>query len=222
MHRIPAFLVFVLGSLFASSQPVVLDKVIGVIGKYPVLLSDLQNAMVERDKQSFPVDKCLAFEMLVYQKLLVAQADHDSITVTDQEVDTELSRRMAYFINQFGSEEKLEVFYGKRINVLKDELSNEVQDQLLADKMKNQITGSIKLTPAEVRLYYGALHPDSLPLVESEVEMQQLVKRPIFSAEAKKEARDRIEEYRQRVLTGKSSMSTLARLYSEDPGSAAR
>jgi peptidyl-prolyl cis-trans isomerase SurA len=205
-----------------SGQPVVLDKVIGIVGKQPVLLSDLQNEMVERDKQSFPVNKCLAFEMLVYQKLLVAQADHDSVTVADAEVDSELSRRMAYFINQFGTEEKLEAFYGKRINVLKDELRSDVQDQLLADKMENTITGSIKLTPAEVRLFYENMHPDSLPLIESEVELQHLVKRPAFSPEAKQEARQRIEEYRQRVVSGKSSMSTLARLYSEDPGSAAR
>jgi peptidyl-prolyl cis-trans isomerase SurA len=144
------------------------------------------------------------------------------VTVSDQEVETELSRRMAYFINQFGSEEKLETFYGKRVNVLKDELRSDVQDQLLADKMEGTITGSIKLTPAEVRLYYEKLHPDSLPLIESEVELQHLVKRPVFSAHAKQEAKQRIEEYRQRVLSGKSSMSTLARLYSEDPGSASR
>jgi peptidyl-prolyl cis-trans isomerase SurA len=220
MHRLPAFLTFFLFSLLLTAQPQVIDKVIGVIGKYPVLMSDLQNAMIEREKQGFPVDKCAAFEMLVYQKLLVAQADRDSIVVSDQEVDTELNRRMAYFIGQFGSEEKLEAFYGKRTNVLKDELRNDVQDQLLADKMEGRVTGDIKLTPAEVRLYYNSLPEDSLPLIESEVELQQLVRKPVFSAEAKKEARERLEGYRQRVVNGGSSMSTLARLYSEDPSSA--
>src|SRR4051812_37565857 len=184
MLRTPALALFLTLTCSFSAQPLVLDKVIGIVGKQPVLLSDLQNEMVERDKQSFPVNKCLAFEMLVYQKLLVAQADHDSVTVADAEVDSELSRRMAYFINQFGTEEKLEAFYGKRINVLKDELRSDVQDQLLADKMENTITGSIKLTPAEVRLFYENMHPDSLPLIESEVELQHLVKRPAFSPEA--------------------------------------
>ena len=195
---------------------------IGVVGKYPVQLSDLQNAIVERDKDGLPPDKCLAYEMLVFQKLLVAQADKDSVVVSDQEVDTELSRRMAYFINQFGSEEKLEEFYGKRTNVLKDELRDEVKEQLLADRMQEQITGSIKLTPAEVRAYYQSLPEDSLPLIESEIELEQLVRRPVFSAEAKALAREKIESYRQRVVKGESQMSTLARLYSEDPGSAAR
>src|SRR4029079_7585074 len=117
------------------------------IGKYPILMSDLQNAMLDGEAQGVPVDKCRSFEMLVFQKLLVAQADHDSVTVTDSEVDTELNRRMAYFIQQFGSEEKLEKFYGKRTNVLKDELRNDVQEQLLAEKMENKVHGDVKLAP---------------------------------------------------------------------------
>jgi peptidyl-prolyl cis-trans isomerase SurA len=136
----------------------------------------------------------------------VAQADRDSITVTDAEVDTELNRRMAFFIHQFGSEEKLEKFYGKRTNVLKDELRSDVQEQLLADRMESKVTGDVKLTPAEVREFFNSIPGDSLPLIGAEVELQQLVKKPTFSAEAKKDARE--------------LMSILARLYSEDPGSA--
>lgn len=201
------------------AQPV-LDKVIGVVGKYPILLSDLQNNILERENQGEPINQCNAFETLVFQKLLVAQADRDSITVSDQEVDTELDRRMSYYIQQFGSEEKLEQFYGKRTNVLKDELRADVQEQLIADKMNGKITGEVKLTPAEIRLFYSRIPQDSLPLIESEVELQQLVKKPSFSAEEKKSAKEVLESYRQRVIKGEASMSTLARLYSEDPGSA--
>ena len=208
------------GFLLKSQQPQVLDKIIGVIGKYPILMSDLQNAMLDGESQGVPVDKCRSFEMLVFQKLLVAQADRDSVTVTDAEVDTELNRRMAHYIQQFGSEEKLEQFYGKRTNVMKDELRPDVQEQLVAEKMNGKITGDTKLTPAEVRQFYAAIPQDSLPVIESEVELQQLVKKPSFSAEAKKDARDLLESYRQRVVKGQTTTSTLARLYSEDPGSA--
>src|SRR3954469_4228164 len=133
--------IFLLSLLFTAifSHSQVIDKVIGVVGKYPVLLSDLQSVMLEGEGQGGPSDKCKSFEFLVFRKLLVAQADRDSVTVTDAEVDTELSRRMAYFINQFGSEEKLEEFYGKRSNVIKDELRSDVQEQLLAEKMNNKI-----------------------------------------------------------------------------------
>jgi len=205
---------------FAKSQQQVIDKIIAVVGKYPVLLSDLQNSMLDQEKREQPLDKCKAFELVVFQKLLLAQADRDSVTVSDSEVENELNRRMNYFIQQFGSEEKLENYYGKRTNVIKDDLRADVHDQLLAQKMQGKITGDVKLTPAEVREFYKSLPLDSLPLVESEVELQQIVKRPGFSNEAKAEAKERLEGYRQRILKGESTMSTLARLYSEDPGSA--
>lgn len=197
-----------------------LDKVIGVVGKYPILLSDLQTTMLEQEKRETPLDRCKAFELMVFQKLLVAQADRDSVTVGDAEVENELSRRMNYYIQLFKTEEELEKFYGKRTNVIKDEMRADVQEQLVAQKMQGKITGDVKPTPAEIRLFFKSIPEDSLPLIESEVEIQQIVKKPNYNLEAKEEARQQIESYRQRVLKGEASMSTLARLYSEDPGSA--
>ncbi|MCC6370146.1 MAG: peptidylprolyl isomerase [Bacteroidia bacterium] len=198
----------------------VLDKVIGVVGKYPILLSDLQNTMLDEEGSGMPTDKCKTFEMLVFQKLLVAQADHDSVTVSDAEVETELNRRMAYYIQKFGSEEKLEKYYGKRTNVLKDELKADVQEKMISEKMRGKISSSTKLTPAEIRLFYATIPQDSLPLVNSEVELQQLVKKPAYSPQAKLDAREFIESLRQKVISGKSTMAIQARLYSMDPGSA--
>lgn len=202
-----------------KAQQQVIDKVIGVVGKYSILLSDLQSSMLERQKQEQTVNKCKAFEALVYQKLLIAQADRDSVTVSDAEVENELSRRMSYYIQQFGSEEKLESFYGKRTNVIKDELRSDVSEQLLAQKMIEKISGSTKLTPSEVRAFYNSVPQDSLPLIESEVELQQITKKPTYSAEAKLQAKDKLEGIRQDVLKDPLSMVPKARLYSEDPGS---
>lgn len=207
-------------SVISLAQQEVLDKVIGVVGRSPILMGDLRSSMLQRESQDLPIDKCKAFEMLVYQKLLITQADKDSVTVTEAEIDQELTRRMSYFIQQFGSEEKLEAFYGKRTNVIKDELRNEVWDQMLAEKMAGIITGDTKVTPAEIKAFYNSMPEDSLPLVNAEVELQHLVRKPVWSEEAKKEAKETIESYRLRVLKGQTSMSTLARLYSEDPGSA--
>ena len=221
MQKNKLVFLFLIVVSFSFGQKKVIDKVIGIVGKYPILLSDLQNSMLEREKQETTLDKCKAFEMLVFQKLLVAQADRDSVTVTDAEVDHELDQRMTYYIQQFGSVEKLEEFYGKRTNVIKDELRSDVQEQLIAQKMQGKITGDVKLTPSEVRQFYNSIPQDSLPLINSEVELQQIVKRPTFSAEAKLAAKEQLEEYRARVVKGEK-MSTLARLYSEDPGSAAK
>lgn len=220
MQKIKFAFLFILVSHLAISQQQVIDKVIGVVGKYPVLYSDLQNMMLDQQKNEQAVNKCKAMELLLFQKLLIAQADRDSVTVSDAEVENELNRRMAYFIQQFGTEEKLENYYGKRTNVIKDDLRADVQEQLLAQKMQRKITGDVKLTPAEVRIFFKTIPEDSLPLVNSEVELQQIVKRPGFSAQAKLEAKEQLESYRQRVLKGEAKMSSLARLYSEDPGSA--
>ena len=202
------------------AQGFVIDKVIGVVGKYPILLSDLQTAMLGQEKQEQTIDKCKSYEMLVFQKLLLAQADRDSVTVSDAEVDHELDRRMAHFVRQFGSEQKLEEYYGKRTNVIKDDFRPEVQQQLLAQKMEGKIAGDIKPTPADIRIFFKSIPEDSLPLINSEVELEQIVKKPTHSAEAKAEAKAQLEVYRQRILKGEAGFATLARLYSEDPGSA--
>lgn len=206
-------------SIASVAQIETIDKVIGVVGKYPILLSDIQNAMLLQEKNEEKIDKCGAFEQVLFQKLLIAQADRDSVEVTDAEIENELNKRMNYYISQFGSEEKLEQFYGKRTNVIKDDFRADVQEQLLAQKMQGRIAPEGKLSPAEVRAYFNTIPEDSLPLINSEYKLQQLVKKPTYSAEAKKEAKDKTEEYRQRVLKGES-ISILARLYSEDPGSA--
>ncbi len=212
------FILFILPA-FLVSQNETIDKVVAIVGKYPVLLSDVQNALMQQEKNEEPVNKCLAFEQVLFQKLLVAQADRDSITVSDAEIENELNKRMNYYINQFGSEQKLEEFYGKRTNVIKDEFRADVEEQLLAQKMQAKINPEIKLSPAEVRQFFNTIPEDSLPLINAEHELQQIVKKPKFSAEAKKAAKEKLEEYKLRVIGGES-MSTLARLYSEDPGSA--
>lgn len=208
-------------SLSASAQPQVLDKVVAIIGKNPLLLSEVETSLIQqKEKKDLGENaKCKAFEDLLFQKLLLAQADRDSITVSDSEVDGELSRRIQYYVGMLGSEEKFEEFYGKRISVFKDELRNDVRDQLMAQKMQQKITGDLKLTPSEVRTFYNTIPSDSLPLVNSELEIAQIIKNPPISEEAKEAAKATLESYRQRVLKGES-MSVLAALYSEDPGSA--
>jgi peptidyl-prolyl cis-trans isomerase SurA len=201
------------------SQNTTVDKIIAVIGKEPVLQSELEGTMMMQEKGERQLTKCQTLEQLVFTKLLITQADKDSVTVTDAEVDAEMNKRFNYYILQFGSEEKLEEFYGKRINVIKDELRSDVEDQMLAQRMQQKITGDLKLSPAEVRLYYNQIPSDSLPLISSEMEILQLVRKPPINKDEKLKTKQTLESYRQRVLKGES-MNVLAALYSEDPGSA--
>jgi len=205
----------------ANSQPQILDKVIAIVGKNPLLLSEVETTILQQ-KEKKTVDenlRCKIFEDLLFQKLLLWQADRDSIVVADAEVDNELTRRIQYYVGMLGSEEKFEAFYGKRISVFKDELRDDVKNQLLAQKMQQKITGETKLTPNEVRTYFGTLPIDSLPLVNSELELGHIVRKPPISDEAKTAVRAQLEVFRTRVTNGES-ISVIAALYSEDPGSA--
>jgi peptidyl-prolyl cis-trans isomerase SurA len=139
--------------------------------------------------------------------------------VADAEVDGELQRRIQYYVGMLGSEEKFEAFYGKRISVFKDELRDDVKNQILAQKMQQKVTGDAKLTPSEVRMFFNTLPLDSLPLINSELEIGHIVMKPPITDEAKKAVREQLETYRLRVVNGES-MSVIAALYSEDPGSA--
>ena len=210
------FIVFI-----SSAQPQVLDRVVAIVGKNPLLLSEIETTIVQqKDKKELGENsRCKIFEDLLFQKLLLAQADRDSITATDAEVENELNRRIQYYVGMLGGEDKFEAFYNKRISVFKDELRDDVKNQLLAQKMQQKVTGDSKLTPSEVRAFYNTLPIDSLPLVNSELEIGHIVRKPPISDEAKAAVRAQLEVYRQRVVNGEN-ISVIAALYSEDPGSA--
>lgn len=221
MKKYLLFLAF-LQLCFTSFSQQNIDKTIAVIGKYIVLRSELERELKGMKTDGLKVTdslRCYMLDELMYQKLLLAQADKDSIRVKDEQVDSELDRRMNYYLGQFGSEEKFEAFYGKTVKQYKDEMRDDIHNILVAQQMQAKIVSEIKVSPADVRNYFNSIPSDSLPLINTEVEICQLVKKPVVSDEAKKAAREKLEGYRQRVINGES-MSVIATLYTEDPGSA--
>lgn len=208
-------------AFITKAQPQILDKVVAIVGKNPLLLSEVETNLIQQKEKKETGEKarCKIFEDLLFQKLLLSQADRDSIVVSDKEVEGELNRRIQYYVGMLGSEEKFEAFYGKRISVFKDELKDDVKNQLLAQKMQQKVTGETKLTPSEVREFFGTLPIDSLPLINSELEIGHIVRKPPVTDDAKKAVREQLNVYRQRVVNGES-ISVIAALYSEDPGSA--
>ncbi len=195
-----------------------IDKTIGVVGKYIVLRSELERevkGMAANGGKITDSLRCAMFDELLYQKLLLAQAEKDSVHVKEEQVDGEMDRRMNYYLGQFGSEEKFEAFYGKTVKQYKEEMRDDIRNILVAQQMQSKVTSEIKVSPADVRAYYSSIPSDSLPLINTEVEICQLVKKPSVTDEAKKEARAKLEGYRQRVLNGES-MSVIATLYTED------
>lgn len=213
---------FISIAAFAQPEPQSLDRIIAVVGGNITLQSDLETQYVQMLAQGYEPDddsRCIIFEELLYGNLLLHRAKVDSLDVSDAQVEDELNRRLEYFIAQLGSQEKLEEFYEKSILEIKDEFREIIKEQLLSQQMQQQITGDVKVTPAETRAYFNKIPTDSLPRINTELEIGRIMRRPEITKLQKKEAREKAEELRQRVLDGES-FRALAILYSEDPGSA--
>jgi peptidyl-prolyl cis-trans isomerase SurA len=200
------------------AQPIIVDKIVGVVGKNQILYSDIEDQYMQSMAQGVkPMPtRCQIFEDLLAQKLLVNQADVDSILVDEAQVEMELTDRINYFVNQIGSEQKLIEYFGKSILEIKEDMRDAVRDQMLMQRMRMEITSNMSVTPAEVKSFYKSLPEDSIPYVEAEVEINQLVLHPSTSDEAVFEVRERLLGLRERIVNGEN-FATLAVLYSEGP-----
>jgi len=205
-----------------EKQGILIDEVVAIIGNKIVKFSDIEsqylNYLTQGVVQGQDV-KCQIFEELLLQKLLLNQAEIDSVTVSETQVESELDARLRYFIAQIGSREKLEEFYKKSIQEIKNEFREAIREKLLIQTVESRITKDVKITPMEVRTFFNNIHEDSLPLVNSEVEIYHIVRKPPISKEEKELAIFKLNELRSRVLKGED-FGTLAYMYSEDPGSA--
>lgn len=203
----------------------VIDRIVAVVGNNYILQSDLETQYQQMLTAQEPVNentRCKLMEELLYQKLLLAQAQKDSLDVSEGQIEQELDRRMRYYLQQFGSEEKFVAFYGKSVDDYKLELKDDVRELLLEQQMQGKITEGINVTPSEVKAYFNAIPADSLPFINSELEVGQIMKKPTISPEAKKEAKSKIEGLRLRIEKGEASFASMAALYSMDPGSASK
>jgi len=211
-------------SVAQSNGGTLLDEVVAVIGKNFILQSDIENQYMQLRMQgsidgSEPTMKCRILENMLFEKLMLHQADIDSVQVTPEQVNSELDRRMRYFIGQFGSQEKLEKFYDKSVVEFKAELSQVITEQLKIQEVQRTITETTQVTPSEVKKFFKSLPKDSIPLMGSIVQVAQIVKKPPISFQERFEVQERLRKLRERIEKGES-FEALAVLYSEDPGSA--
>lgn len=208
----------------ADSRGVLLEKIIAVVGNNTILKSDVENEynqMIMQGASPEGITKCSVLEEMMFNKLLVHQAELDSVEISDAQVQGELDQRMHYYIQQLGSEQKLEEYMGKSIAEIKEEYRSDIRKLLLARSIQQKIIGDLKVTPNDVRSYFNSIPQDSLPRINAEYEIQQIVKSPPVGDNEKKIIKDKIEKIRERIQNGED-FGSLALLYSEDIESAKR
>ena len=211
--------IFIGTNAFAQPQKLMADKIVGVVGNKIILKSDIDNALLDLQRQGYelpPDAKCLSLEQSMNIKALVLQAEKDSLPITDEEIDIEIDNRIRDNIMRFGSKDELEKVAGKTIYQLKEDMREPFRDQKLATLMRNNIVEGIKITPNEVNKFFSNIPTDSLPLYESEVEIGQIVIYPKASREAEQYAVEQLADFKKQIEAGKG-ISTIASLYSDDP-----
>ena len=204
-----------------------IDGIVAVIGKSIIMRSDLEKHFNDYTAQYKTVENpdeiyCTILENLVYTKLMVHQAELDSIEISDEEVDYRLNSRIQYFLQQTGGDVKyIENYFNKSMTEIKKEMREMMFEQAQVEQVQSSVTGSITITPSEVNQFASKISPDSMPLVNTTYQFGEIVKIPPVSEEEVEEVKERLTSYRERILRGEK-ISGLARLYSDDPGSASK
>ena len=212
-------------SVQVFAQNNVIDEVVWVVGDEAILKSDVESERLNAQYEGRRFDGdpyCVIPEQLAVQKLFLHQAEIDSIEVSDQDVLAEVERRTNWFIDQMGSKEKVEEYFNKTSTQIREMLRETVRNSFLVQKMQQKIIGDVKLVPADVRRYFKNLPQDSIPYVPTQVEVQIITVEPKIPQEEIERVKKTLRDYTNRVESGEISFALLARMYSEDPGSARR
>ncbi|TSA28699.1 MAG: peptidylprolyl isomerase [Bacteroidetes bacterium] len=217
-------LTMLLWQFTVAAQDTIIDGIVAVVGGHMIMKSDVEAQYLQFRAQGNITGspqriKCQILENLLFQKLLFHQSEVDSLTVTDTQVESEMDRRMRYFIAQAGSPERLEEYYNKSLLEIKAEMSDVIKEQMLVEQEQNKITENVMVTPAEVKAYFRKIPKDSIPEINAEVEIGIITREPVVGETERMLARERLEGFKERIIKG-DDFATLAILYSEDPGSA--
>lgn len=216
-------IVSLLAGLSLKAQPVVINEVVGVVGNRIIMKSDVEETIarivMEGEGTDNAATRCEVMEKKLYEKMLVYRAGVDSVTVSPDQIEAELEKRIRYFVAQFPSQEEMEQYLGKTIPEIKKEFRAIIEEQLLIQQMQDKVSGGVKVTPGEVRAFYARIPKDSLPYIPSEIEIAQIVIKPEVSDDEKRKVRDKLNKVRNDILRG-ASFALKAKVNSQDRASA--
>ncbi len=201
------------------------DEVIWVVGDEAILLSDVEAMRIQGQQEGLRWHgnpDCSIPEQIAVQKLYLNQAIIDSVEVTDSEIAQGVEQYLENMISMIGSREKLEEYHKKSLSQIRADLRESYRERQMVQGMQQKLVKDIAVSPAEVRRYFKDMPQDSLPFVPTEVEVQIITQQPKVEQEEINRVKEELRDYTDRINKGESSFQTLARLYSEDPGTARR
>ena len=214
-----AIILFIIAfSTNAQNNPFYVDGIVAEIGDQIILRSDIIFQKQALSQEGKELSDCEMLQETILEKLLIHHAAIDSIEVTNEEIDESIDRRIQQLVSQIGSERKMEEYYKKSILMIKEEMRPLMKNQMISQRMQMNVAENVQVSPIEVAEVIEAMPLDSLPLIGTEVELAQIIIEPKVSEKAISETLDRLNTLRDRILNG-SSFSSMAILYSEDPGS---
>ena len=210
---------------FVTAQSNVIDRVEWVVGDKSILRSDIEEAIRfwVASGRTFEGDPyCVVGEDLAVQQLFLHQAALDSIEVDEGNIMRQVEMQMEYVMQQIGSKEKMEEYFNMTSSEIREMYREQLYNNEMAERMKMKIVGDLKVSPALVRRYMESLPKDSIPFIQQQVEVQIITMQPRIDQEEIDRVKGELRDYTERVMNGETSFSTLALMYSEDPGSARR
>ena len=204
-------------------NPNFIDAVVWVVGDEAILRSDIEVLRMQAEEEGVKWagdPDCRIAEQIAVQKLFVNQAAIDSVEVTEAEISQGVEQQINGWIQMIGSKEKLEEYRKQSIAQMRADLHDEYKNRELAQRMRKKLVEDVNVTPADVRSYFRDMPQDSLPFVPTTVEVQIITNEPRVPIEEINRVKNELRDFTNRVHEGKTSFATLARLYSEDEGSA--
>lgn len=206
-----------------AQDDVVIDRVVAVVGQNIIKLSDIENAYVQVRMHQGNLNpqetRCNIIESLLLTKLLIHKGTIDSVDVKDvkdEDVESQVQQYLNSYILQYGSKEALSQAMGSSYDEIHDILFDMTKDRLVSQRVEYNLTQNVKVTPGEVTAYFNAIPVDSLPMIDDEYEVAEIVVKPKISEAERDRVRLQLNQLRERVLNGEK-FSTLATLYSQDP-----
>ena len=213
------------GKAQTDSIGTIVDEVIWVVGDEAILKSDVEAMRIQGQQEGMHWNgdpDCAIPEQIAVQKLFLNQAIIDSVEVTEAEISQGVEQYLENMISMIGSREKLEEYHKKNISQIRADLRESYRERQMVQGMQQKLVKDLTVTPAEVRRYFKDIPQDSIPFVPTEVEVQIITQQPRIDQEEINRVKEELRDYTNRINKGDASFQTLARLYSEDPGTARR